>query len=98
MADAIGAHCVGPVAMKCDQAAIPLHVVTHVVSCFRLPPPQTNKSRALGALLGMVVGDALGAPLGGQDLGARCRFWDLGNVLSLHFEHFVIFCLCMFLL
>lgn len=33
----------------------------------QLPPPQSNKSRALGALLGMVVGDALGAPLGGQD-------------------------------
>ena len=34
----------------------------------RLPPQQSNKSRALGALLGMVVGDALGAPLGGQEL------------------------------
>eukprot|EP00434_Breviolum_minutum_P016385 symbB.v1.2.014442.t1/scaffold1054.1/size141114/14 len=33
----------------------------------QLPPPQSTKSRALGALLGMAVGDALGAPLGGQD-------------------------------
>lgn len=31
-----------------------------------LPPPGRH-SRALGALLGMAVGDALGAPLGGQD-------------------------------
>ena len=31
-----------------------------------LPPPGVG-SRALGALLGMAVGDALGAPLGGQD-------------------------------
>ncbi|CAK9003684.1 unnamed protein product [Durusdinium trenchii] len=32
-----------------------------------LPGPDSLGSRALGALLGMVVGDALGAPLGGQD-------------------------------
>eukprot|EP00913_Durusdinium_trenchii_P004781 g4441.t1 len=34
-----------------------------------LPGPDSLGSRALGALLGMVVGDALGAPLGGQECG-----------------------------
>lgn len=45
----------------------------------RLPGPDSLGSRALGALLGMVVGDALGAPLGGQECGgAKVEAWVFG--------------------